>query len=207
MIQEPHSPDTTTDTPSQTSESDTQPIEGAGRLGLIFFIASLGMLFAASISGYLVVRFRAEEWPPAGMPPLPDGLLSSTVMIILCSVFIEMAYRAIRADHATRSLRYLWATYGMGWIFLIFQTVGWYHLVINGGYEVPNLYAFTFFMLTGLHAAHVIGGLVTLTAVLFRAHRNAYSAAFHPGIEYNQMYWHFLGVVWIIMYLVLLLTN
>ncbi|MFH1681903.1 MAG: cytochrome c oxidase subunit 3 [Candidatus Eisenbacteria bacterium] len=69
------------------------------------------------------------------------------------------------------------------------------------------LFGFTFYMLTGLHAAHVLGGLIALAVVTARAHRGAYSAADHAGIELCARYWHFLDIVWIVLFAVLLVGN
>jgi cytochrome c oxidase subunit 3 len=70
-----------------------------------------------------------------------------------------------------------------------------------------NLYGFTFYMLTGLHAAHVIGGLALLAIVTVRAFCGRYSANAHAGVLYSTMYWHFLDGVWLVMFAVMLLGS
>jgi heme/copper-type cytochrome/quinol oxidase subunit 3 len=64
---------------------------------------------------------------------------------------------------------------------------------------------FTFYLLTGLHALHVIGGMVLLGAVTAKAFAGRYSATYHPGVTYAAMYWHFLDVVWLVMFVLIFL--
>lgn len=196
---------------SETSHHDTrqghESIPGAGRLGMFLFLSSLGMLFVASIVGYLVIRFRAEEWPPAGMPSIPNGLWSSTLVILGCSWTIHQAYRRIRQDDADGCRKMLWYTFWLGTLFMVLQGVNWFSLILM---EIPatlNLYAFTFYMLTGLHAVHVIGGLIQLGFVLRSSSRGQYTAEQHSGVEYSVMYWHFLDIVWVILFALLLIAG
>jgi heme/copper-type cytochrome/quinol oxidase subunit 3 len=186
----------------------TAPVElSTGKLGMRLLIASLAVLFAASITGYIVVRTRAEVWPPAGMPALPSGLWLSTVLIVLSSVTMAWAVAGIRRDRQ-RPLRLgLLLTFLLGLAFLASQTVNWFGLVAADVRPGANLYAFTFFVLTWLHALHVVGGLVPLGLVTARAWRGGYTAGFHPGVEYTAMYWHFLDVVWLVLFAVLYLGS
>lgn len=201
--------------PEANNQSSTEPrpaerwesVPGAGRLGMFFFIASLSMLFAASLIGYLAVRLRHESWPPAGMPRLPAGLWFSTLIIVLSSAAIQQALRRIRAGDTAGLRKWLWITNGLGYLFLISQTVNWTQLILIRVTASVNLYAFTFFMLTGLHALHVLGGLIELGLVTRKAHRGIYTVAYHPGVEYSAIYWHFLDVVWIIMFTLLVIAG
>lgn len=177
---------------------------GSGVLGMWVFLASLAVLFLASIAGYLVVRFRAEAWPPPGMPRLPGGLILATVVLLGCSVAIHLALQAVRKGNRAAMTRGLVATFGLGVLFLALQAWNWWGLITAQlGPETKNLYAFTFYMLTGLHAAHVVGGLVQLGWVIARAMLGKYGSGWHPGVLYSAMYWHFLDGVWIVMFLVM----
>ncbi|MBM3286565.1 MAG: heme-copper oxidase subunit III [Candidatus Eisenbacteria bacterium] len=187
--------------------SEERTVPGAGRLGMWLLIASLSILFVASLIGYLAVRARAEQWPPPGLPPLPSGLWISTVIILLCSLAIETALRAVRRQSQGPFLRALLATFLLGIVFLASQALNWSGLIAAHAASHANLYTFTFFMLTGLHAAHVIGGLIPLGIVLRRACSGRYTAERHAGVGYCQMYWHFLGAVWLVMFCALLLFS
>ena len=179
-------------------------IPGAGILGMRIFLAALGMLFAASIVGYLFVRVRAQAWPPPGMPRLPHGLWLATAVIVACSAAVAQARRAIRLGETTRATRWLQATLALGAVFLVVQGVNWWGLVTaRMTATTKNLYAFTFYMLTGLHAAHVLGGMALLIVVEARARRGRYGSGHHDGITYAAMYWHFLDAVWLVLFAVL----
>ena len=69
-----------------------------------------------------------------------------------------------------------------------------------------NLYAFTFYMLSGLHGLHVVGGLVALAVAALKAGRGAYTPESHEGVEFASMYWHFLDAVWFVMFVVLMVA-
>jgi heme/copper-type cytochrome/quinol oxidase subunit 3 len=177
-----------------------RPDSDLGKYAMGILILSLSILFAASMVAYLVVRSRAGAgWRPVGMPHLPAGLWISTGIIIALSVAIESGLRDIRRGERERLERAVGIAFLLGLAFLINQGLNWRVLVAAKG----SLYGFTFFMLTGLHAAHVIGGLIPLGVVASRAREGRYTRAFHPGVTYCTMYWHFLAVVWIVMFTVL----
>lgn len=192
---------------SYNSDPKSSPIPGAGRMGLYIFLGSLSMLFAASIVGYLVVRFKADSWPPEGMPSLPQGLWISTAFILLCSVAMHVALKAARSGEMERMKTALVTAFALAVLFLTAQAINWFWMVSLELVATANLYAFTFYMLTGLHAAHVIGGLILHGVVLKNAYAGRYSRANHPGVEYSAIYWHFLDGVWVIMFLLLIVAG
>lgn len=179
-------------------------IPGAGVLGMWIFLAALTVLFLASIAGYLVVRLKATAWPPPGMPRLPSGLWLATALLVSGSVTVHLALSRIKLGQRTAAVRYLGATLVLALLFLLTQTVNWWGLIAaKMTATTKNLYAFTFFMLTGLHAAHVVGGVILLAVVLRRAARGRYGSGRHGGITYAAMYWHFLDAIWIVLFGVL----
>lgn len=189
---------TETGDPRARKESDLP--EGAGLIGMRVFLGSLAVLFVASILGYVLTRSRAETWPPPGVPDLPSGLWFSTVVIVACSGTIHMALRAVRMGERSACSRWLAATLGLGLLFLGAQAVNWFGLVAAAFTPRTNLYAFLFYMLTGLHAAHVVGGLVPLAIVTGKSLAGRYGSGWHPGVTYMSMYWHFLDVVWVVLW-------
>ena len=176
----------------------------AGTFGMGLFLVSLSVLFVASLVSYVVIRARAESWPPAGMPPLPWGLWVSTGILLGCSVGVHVALRSARRDRQAALVASLLITTLLGLCFLASQGFNWFVLVTGLAGHLRSLYAFTFYMLTGLHAAHVIGGLILLGVVTLKAFGGLYSAQYHPGVKYAAMYWHFLDVVWLVMFAALL---
>ncbi len=91
--------------------------------------------------------------------------------------------------------------------FLIVQAFNWYAILEANTAVKSTIYGFTFFVLTGLHALHVIGGIVPIWVVTRRANTGRYSAKDHDGVRLCAYYWHFLGVVWIILFVALFLIN
>jgi cytochrome c oxidase subunit 3 len=169
------------------------------------FLAALTVLFLAAIAGYLVVRLKASDWPPPGMPRLPGGLWLATLVLLAGSITIELARRAIRRGERTRCTRWLQATLALAVVFLTVQLWNWWGLVRARVTAASNLYAFTFFILTGLHAAHVVGGVGLLAVVLARSLRGRYGSGRYDGVTYAAMYWHFLDAIWLLLFAVLVL--
>jgi len=178
-------------------------IPGAGVLGMAIFLVTLAVLFAAAIVGYLIVRLKAASWPPPGMPRLPAGLGIATVILLGASVTVHGALRAIRAGELAVSSRRLAATLALVSAFLMVQLWNWRALIRLHATAGSNLYAFTFFMLTGLHAAHVVGGIGLIAFVWSKARRSRYGSGYHPGVTYAAMYVHFLDAVWLVLYAVM----
>jgi cytochrome c oxidase subunit 3 len=187
------------------SEEKQLHIPGAGTAAMGILLVSLTMLFAASTVAYLVIRSRATTWPPPGFPPVPRTLWFSTVVILASSVTVQMALSAIKRDQERGLVRMLWATFGLGLLFLILQGLNWWEFYsrLAPNVEVRGQYLGMFYVLTGLHAAHVIGGLIPLAVVTVAAMRGKYSRNFHPGVRYSTAYWHFLDVVWVVLFCVL----
>ncbi len=177
-----------------------------GLLGIKLLVLALSMLFAASIFGYLVIRTRAAVWPPPGVPRLPNTLWISTVIILISSFTMQAAVRAARTDRKTALLTGMLLTTLLGGAFLVSQTLNWFALVAVNLTARTNLYGFTFYMLTGLHAAHVVGGLIPLSVVTARASAGRYSAKAHAGVAYCALYWHFLAAVWVVLFGILVIA-
>jgi len=180
-----------------------EPQYDLGAFGMKIFLTALGVLFAATIIGYFWTRSRAETWPPPGMPSLPLGLWISTLIILYSSVTVQWALRSIRKNRQGALRRALATTSILGLAFLATQTHNWWSLFGRQFTIQTNLYSFLFYLLTGLHAAHVLGGLIPLGIVTAKAFRGEYSSVYHPGVKYVTMYWHFLDVVWVILFVIL----
>jgi len=188
-------------------DKKTADPKGAEQLGMYLMLASLAVLFLASLLGYVYIRIHATEWPPSGMPGFPPGLWFSTVIILGCSVAIDRALRAVRRDDDVGLHRGLIVTFALGTLFLVLQLLNYWGLAQASLTAATNLYGFTFYMLTGLHAAHVIGGLIPLGIVLRKSRGHAYSSTDHAGVGHVAVYWHFLDVVWLILFFVLLIGS
>lgn len=182
-------------------------LEDVGTMGMYLLIVALGMLFAASVVGYLVIRAAHQPWPPAGFPVLPHTLWFSTLAILLCSVTIHGALKGIGAGQQAKLRRDLTLTFLLGVAFLALQCLAWYQIVrqIDAPTENMGPYLKLFYVLTGLHAVHVLGGLGTLAVVIRRAFAGRYTADEHRGVHYSAIYWHFLDAVWCVLFVVVYL--
>ncbi|MHC5025125.1 MAG: cytochrome c oxidase subunit 3 [Planctomycetota bacterium] len=183
----------------------------AGRLGMLLFLTSLAMLFAASVIGYAVVRH--ERGPgPVELPPLPRLLWLSTILLLLGSATIQSAVKCTREGRPASSRRALLATTILCLGFLAVQAACWWQWLETVGDEwarsEPYRIALSgFYVFTGIHALHVLGVLVGLGFVIGRAIRGRDTAAHHPGVLFIAWYWHFLDVVWIILFATLLIAT
>ena len=163
------------------------------RLGMRLLLLSLGILFAAALAGYLIIRSRAAVWPPPGSPELPGGLWASTAILVVLSAVLVMAVGRARAGRASETARRLAAATALGGAFLVAQAANW--LRIDAAADRTML-VFGFWMLTVLHALHVLGGLLPLAITTACAGRGRYLNDPEP-VELVANYWHFLGLTWL----------
>lgn len=180
----------------------------AGRMGMYIFIISLAMLFIASLAGYAVLRLQLD-WP-RNLPHLPRILLLSTLVLALSSGSLHAAWMAIRRNLQQRSARWMAVTAALGLVFLVLQAIAWgsWFQAVGSVWPESQTYRWaltSFYVLTGIHALHVVGGVVPMLIVTVNALRGSYSPENYSGIHYCAMYWHFLGVVWIMLYATLLI--
>jgi cytochrome c oxidase subunit 3 len=168
-----------------------------------FFLASLGMLFAAALLGYLVIRLRAAEWPPAGSSGLPAGLWLSTGLVLAASAAMLLAERAARRGRQRALGGWLACALLLTLGFLAAQVFNWMQVAAAAVFPQESLAAFGFYVLTFLHAVHVLAGLVPLLLVTLRARDGRYSAPGAEGLHLVGMYWHFLTVTWLAIFGVL----
>ncbi len=159
-------------------------------------LASLGMLFGASLVGFLVLRLRAEQWPPPGTPSLPGGLWVSTGLLIVLSLALVMAARAAQSGRMSALNRMLGVSVLLAVAFLAAQISNWVRMAAHSVLPDQSLLVWFFYLLTILHAAHVLIGLIPLFVVAVRARAGRYTPNDHEAIHLVGMYWHFLLITW-----------
>ena len=192
----------------RTPFSSPQARIAAGTLGMRLFLLSLGILFGATVIGYISIRLLAIH-EPLDLPPLPGGLWLSTVVLIASSVTIQRAVVAAGQGRTRRMRAGLASTTALGVTFLIIQAtcwLSWAEPMRTSLQQSEQRFLLTaFYVLTGMHAAHVIGGLVPLVVITRRAFTGRGSDPPHAGVIYMAMYWHFLGAVWLVLFVTLLI--
>lgn len=188
-----------------TEQNDYTPEEKAAirvrtkKSILAIGIVSIIMMFAGITSAY-IVRQGEGNWTRYD---LPMTFYISTVLIVAASITIYLSLRNIRKGDRKGALTMLWITLGLSIGFCISQFMGWSQLVDQGIYLVGNPSGSFMYVLTGLHLAHLAGGLIYLGYVLFQLS----SPTPHPDDELRislcGTYWHFLDLLWIYLFLFL----
>jgi len=175
------------------------------------FLISEAMLFAGLIAGYIVLRTATPgDWPPAGAPDIgitiPPSLLN-WVMIINSGILIFSSFTLHAAEariikHGKSGLGLLGLTIVLGSIFLGVQAWEWAHLHHEGlWFDTHGIYGSSFFVITGFHGMHVFVGLLLLVWCFLRqATTRCYNAQSHASLANVSLYWHFVDVVWIVVY-------
>ncbi len=184
--------------------------DGAGsraRLGLYLALLAMSTLFGAFLIAYLLLRRSAPIWPPPGAPVPPKGLWISTLVLAGSSATLVLALRAGRTLDARRLSRWLDTTLGLGVAFLVVQAILWRDVFAGGRTTATDAYGTIFYSLTGLHGAHVIGGLVCLARTSGRARREPTGARTRLALALCSTYWHFMAAVWLVIFAVLYFLN
>jgi cytochrome c oxidase subunit 3 len=189
------------------ASDEAKRADATSQLGMSLFLVTLGILFASSLFGYLVIWYRSEAWGNPVGESLPPTLWFSTVVLVACSLAHHRALTSIRADRGADLRFWLSVTLWLGALFVGCQCYAWHRLIeMRLPPQAKNLYAFGFYMLTALHALHVLGGLIGLLVVWYRAGRKAYTMVRHAAVWRSATYWHFLDAVWLVLLGTLVLT-
>jgi cytochrome c oxidase subunit III len=172
-------------------EDPNSPPPGLHRIGLLLTCGWIFAFFAALIVAYLWRAQTAIYWEPVQLP----GILKiSTGVILLSSCTFEAARQFYRKGERPIYYKLMAATTVLTLAFLAMQTSAWVALYQGGVFMMQNPHSSFFYLFTGLHAAHVAGGLVALVMVLVR------KSPRREFVNSVAFYWHFLGVLWIALY-------
>lgn len=175
---------------------------GTGVLGMWLFLSSLTMLFLAAIGGYVIIRLTGRYSPVAGVIHVPALLWASTLLVLGCSVAIQRALMNVRRQRLERFRQALGAALLLAGAFLAVQTPALVALLReHESLRASNIHLYgLMFMLILLHALHVAGGLIPLVVTCAQARRGRYDHEHHAPVRYLAMYWHFLDLVWVVMF-------
>jgi heme/copper-type cytochrome/quinol oxidase subunit 3 len=167
-------------------------------LGMVLFVASESMFFAAFLAIYALNLSSHPVWPPKGVPA-PSMLLPTamTAAMVVSSILIHLALRAIRGGRTRPFSRLLAITLVLGLVFVALQ-LGTLPGVGFGIRDGP--YGSLFYVMTGVALAHVIGGIVLLGMVLARTVSGRLSMVRHEPAEAATIYWHFVVVMTVVLY-------
>jgi cytochrome c oxidase subunit 3 len=169
-------------------------------LGMLLFIISEVMVFGAFFTAYFFIRVVAEPggWFPIDGKDLPVAVAGvNTAILVSSSLTLHWAQTSIKNGNRFGLQAGMATTFLLGLTFLFIQINEYVHV---GFAPQDNAQATVFYSLTGLHGAHVTIGLVLLGMVTVRAFRGHFSPEHHAGVEIPGIYWHFVDVMWIVVY-------
>lgn len=194
------------------------PMPGLGiynaKVGMWVFLLSEIMFFTSLIGTYVILRFAHPEQFAAPGEVLNVPLTAINTFVLICSsVTMVKAYAAIERGDQARLKLWLLATILMGSTFVGVQVYEYIHLVHDGfvpmasafGADGGPLYGSTFYLMTGFHGLHVTIGVGALLWILSKAMRGAFSPSRLGGVEAVGLYWHFVDLVWIVLFTIVYL--
>ncbi|MEX0431157.1 cytochrome c oxidase subunit 3 [Spiribacter insolitus] len=201
------------------------------RWGMIFFIFSEVMLFAAFFGALFYARVLsvpwlsgedpatsrliwdsvALTWPTAGpanaamewrpMGPWPLPTIN-TLILLTSGVTLTTAHHALKDGNRQKLVAYMWATIALGVLFIGLQAYEYYEAYAHLNLRLETgIYGSTFFMLTGFHGMHVLIGTLMLGVIAVRCMKGHFRPEAHFGFEATAWYWHFVDVVWLGLYI------
>ena len=181
------------------------------KFGFWAFIASEVLFFSVLIANFLVL----SKQDPLGTFHLHDGTIVSgreilnipltafnTFVLLTSSFTVVLALEAIKKGQKFKFLTALLITGAFGTFFIGVQIFEYYQLIVVEEVWFDTLFGGAFFTLTGFHGAHVVGGLIWLGIILFKAFgvMGGYSKLDYMGIEIFGLYWHFVDIVWLLLF-------
>jgi heme/copper-type cytochrome/quinol oxidase subunit 3 len=185
---------------------------GAGvyneKLGMWVFLGSEVMFFTALIGSYIILRVaQPQAW--AGHPqqtPLDIPITAVNTFLLICSSVTMVKAFAAAQDGLQKQLRlWLLATVLIGATFVGVQVFEYRTLIGHGFTPAASLFGSTFYTMTGFHGFHVTMGVICMIYVTLQAFRGRYTAQDHRGVEVIGLYWHFVDLVWIILFTIVYL--
>ena len=167
-------------------------------LGMYLFIGSEIMLFGAFFTAYFFIRVvNGVPWPtPPFHLPVYVAFLN-TCILVTSSFTMHWALTSVKKNNPFGLRAGLLLTFLMGLTFLLTQVLEYLRIGFNTG---DGAFATIFFCLTGLHGCHVFVGLTILGFMTIRAFRGHFTPAEHRGVEVPGIYWHFVDVMWVVVY-------
>jgi heme/copper-type cytochrome/quinol oxidase subunit 3 len=171
------------------------------------FIGSETMLFGSLIITYMVYHGRSQTAPfPADLLSVPF-ITVTTFVLLMSSLMMVLALSAVQRDDRRWSRIWIFMTAFFGMIFLGGQVIEFTHFYQEGLTLASNLFGSTFFTLTGFHGAHVTVGVIWLLALWVRSLRGKLSSDDALSVEIAGLYWHFVDVVWIVLFTIIYLMQ
>ncbi len=185
-----------------TEGTEELKLRRAKKMMLWFGIVSLGMSFAGLTSAYVVSKERGDWLENL---QIPHAFLYSLVVIVVSSVTMEMAKRAVQKEKQSKGLLLLISTFVLGITFVVLQYVGFAEIYNDFGYAftgaTSNISYSFIFLIVVVHISHVIAALISLLVVIYNHFKQQYKNGKSLGIELAATFWHFVDILWIYLFL------
>jgi heme/copper-type cytochrome/quinol oxidase subunit 3 len=174
-----------------------------GRLAMWWFLASEIAIFGGAVACYILYRMHHPEWGTHAAHTLNTAGAINTIVLLSSSLSAVLAHSAAERGDSQRAARMLWLTIAGGIVFLCIKAYEYTHEISAGLTPVTNLFWSFYYLLTGLHALHVVAGMVAIGIVARQAGRGQ---KLHR-VENVAIYWHFVDVVWIFLFPLLYIAS
>lgn len=177
----------------------------AASIAMTVLLISFSMLFAALFLGYTVYRVQAEAWPPMGMSRISLFYPLVSTFFILLSSFTYWRFENSFFEKAQAKVMntWLWATIVLGVGFFVSQWMVWKALWAEGLYVEAGIFPSLIHGFTWIHLAHMALGLILLFILAWRVPRTSFSLSDENKVVSFGKFWHFLDIIWIVMFVVL----
>lgn len=186
-----------------TAEEQKERTARSYKLILLFAMISMTMMFAGLTSAFVVSKSRVD-W--LNNFELPIAFYISTIVIVGCSVTFYLAKKAIQKDNHSKTTVMLLATLVLGVLFVVSQFVGFGQIIESGYYMTGQGSSITvtfLYIIAFVHLLHLAGGLISLLIIIYNHFKQKYNSTQTLGIELGAMYWHFLDLLWVLLFLFL----
>ncbi len=189
---------------SKTIANDFEPTGlPHGRMAIWWFLGSEIAIFGGLVTTFILCRLNHPEWIEQASHMVQWAGALNTFVLLTSSYVVVQAHIAAHNGEHRKAGNMLFITVGFGVIFLLVKAYEYSHEFAGGFTPVTDVYWAFYFLMTGLHALHVIAGMVALTVVGLGLKKGL-----HPQrTEYVGMYWHLVDIVWIFLFPLLYLTN
>ena len=172
-------------------------------VGMVVWLASELMFFSGLFAAWFTLRANARVWPPEGVELETARTAVATAVLLASSATMHLAVVAARRDDRSASVRWLVATVAMGAVFIANQALEYAQASFQVG---SHAYGSIFYLMTGFHGLHVIGGLLFLLVIAGVVGGRSKAPA-ERTVEMAAYYWHFVDVVWVAMFTVVYLIS
>ncbi|MCV3212445.1 heme-copper oxidase subunit III [Plectonema radiosum NIES-515] len=188
---------------SEQLHEHTHDEEGNKMFGFIVFLLSESVIFLSFFAGYIIYKTTTPNWLPVGVSGLEvKEPTINTVVLVASSFVIYLAERALQSHKLMQYRLYLLTTMAMGTYFLVGQGIEWSNLTFG---FTSGVFGGIFYLLTGFHGLHVLTGILLQTIILVRSFIPGNFDSGHFGVNATSLFWHFVDVIWIILFVLIYL--